>query len=374
MAEAKTYSIIKPLTYKIISEYFHSENTDFIIRCHRKNIESNSYLHLTVNSTAILESKNIFLSAGGLGSCVYAVPIFSDGRIHNLGAYIKDIELPAASSREQQVKGFVIKVDYETNVGIVDYLSFGRQYITTYEESNDIRKRIKHNELVNKSEIELLLAKKLLSLLSGDYGTQSLKEINKVINKSNILNVLLFEVMNEYFTVICRASETTDEMYSDGMKNLVYELCPDMRSKFSLSRFKPNLISIVNYLNQNVSRFSTDDFLSYVNTRMIEFINKYIIEDNRNLMGQVLFRCFDSRIDFEKKLSDEILANARKNNISVVSYFLPKGEVGVLPSIGTKIFSASIVDNHCSNLKTTSVTLSDKLIPHKYSILRKPYD
>lgn len=52
------------------------------------------FVHFSPNTKSILESGKINVSGGGLLGVVYVTPVHTDGRVHNLGQYIYDVEIP----------------------------------------------------------------------------------------------------------------------------------------------------------------------------------------------------------------------------------------------------------------------------------------
>ena len=92
-------------------------------------------MHVTSNKKAIMKSKKIYCSAGGLAGVIYTTPVV-DNKIHNLGLYIIDKELPMFvknNNLDACIDTFLIKIN-NPKIGYVDYLKYGEIYYDTYSK------------------------------------------------------------------------------------------------------------------------------------------------------------------------------------------------------------------------------------------------
>lgn len=370
MHKKTEFNIVKKYTPRVIDEYYNNEyiiksKKDYIKKCQLKLKKSNGYLHLTPNLAQIINSKKLLCSSGGLGGVVYAVPI-EKKVIHNLGIYILTKELPMflkGNLIKNNIDGIYIIPD-NAEIGYVDYLEFGECYNYLYN---------KNNYVVDKKELEKYVNETLESVKNIICLTTKKENINNIFDAMNdnvVLKVFLFEVISEYLFLF-QKNLPNDYMNNEVAKGAIYELSNELKIKFSLSKFNVRFDDLCSFLNKS-SLFEKTNIKEFFCSRIQFYLKKYIINNNSNLYGHVLLRKFNIRNELESDFSQLIWEDARRKKCSILTYILPKGEVGILPSSNHKLYSCEIHNNLCDMKKELEVKINNELLFK--GIMRNPYN
>jgi len=360
MCKKIEFNIVKKYTPRVIDEYYNSKyicksKKEYIKRCQLKLKKSNGYIHLTPNLTQIIDSKKILCSPGGLGGVVYAVPIENEV-IHNLGIYILNKELPMFlkhSYIKNNIDGVYI-IPNNAEIGYVDYLEFGEYYNYLYK---------KNNYMVDKKILEKYVNETLKMAKNIVYLTTRKKNIYNIFNFMNnnvVLKVFLFEIILEYLFLF-QKNHPNDYMDNEVAKEAIYELSKELKIKFSLSRFNVNFDDFCKFLNKS-NLFEKKNMKEFFYNRIQFYLEKYIINNRNNLYGHVLLRNFNIRNELESDFSQLLWEDARKKECSILTYILPKGEVGILPSSQHKLYICEIHNNLCNPKRKLDVRINNELL------------
>ncbi len=365
MSKRNKNNIINLYTDKIIDEYYdnpyiNNNIKDYLKRCLNNLLKCNSYLHITPKFKDIVSLKKLYCSSGGLGGVVYTVPLYNNS-IHNLGDYIINKELPMFLNDNNSIDGIIIE-SINNKIGYVDYLDYGKWYYYIYKNNNyDIDKYLLDkyiNNIIDDSN-------KIISLVDNP---DNINEIFNIMSNSKILKVYLFELVLEYLFLF-QKDTYSNSLNNCIVKDYIYELCPKLREKFSLSNFNISYDSLYNTIKDN---YDISNIKEYFTSRVVFYLNKYILNNNDNLYGQVIFRCFNYRRELELEFSKLLWKDAKKNNYNILTYIIPKGEMGILPTHYYNIYSCSIDNNKFLKKDILDVIIIDEL--YKHNIMRNPYD
>lgn len=335
--------------------------------------------HVTKNLKDINESRSIYPSAGCLVGSIYCVPVTKeeDGRlrVHNLGKYIYENELKFSDSgNEVSIILFELNIeDQLRNLMGIDYLKLGALHLSLYEE-------LKY--LLSEDEIDFLEKKITKNIRKSsvflDYVTSVYSENSKLdpacffallgdsVKNIPILGYIYFETIAEYLMLFSDDSQTKSlaekgEFNNYLYKNLLYDLLPELKGGFNLSKFNIPINEISAYINKKrlISDFDTSQFERAIAERMIFlFVSRTInLQENCNwknilwdfddlkkgaaaLIGHMIhreLRSFGRYPDFYYYF-DQIKALQvwnYWNNSKVIIPFngcFPKGEIGINPA------------------------------------------
>lgn len=224
-----------------------------------------SLLHVTSDLRSIEENGTLYPSGGCLVGSIYCTPMFpsSNGlRLHNLGRYLLCNEGPTARQNRgldpNEIYPLLIEIDYPKRAyrGLVglDYLRLGNIHLEIFEA---LRFLVSPHELLELEDAVVLSIKNSFDFLqlcdkinSARYEKitpgEFISLLVKAVPKMPILGYLYFEALSEYvmlfsqdqFTAICAEK---GELSSWGYKELLFQLCPSLRSNFNLGKFNPDI-------------------------------------------------------------------------------------------------------------------------------------
>ena len=336
MAEKRKNSIIKEFNQnyiieKLTNKYISNNKIKDLEAVIRKLYRSKKFIHVTTEKDSILESKKLKCSAGGLGAVVYAVPMYDT--IHNLGEYIINNELPMFlknNNKDKRIDMFLIE-PAEIKFGIIDYLAFGELYYNIFKKSD---------YAINSEEIEKIKREEYKRIEEVCVATTIGQELFECINSSKLLKMITFETLLECL-FMRQLKYHNEEMNNKDVKSLIYETSPELSKHFFSSNFLLKS-EIFEKVKEN-RRFDVTNIEEYFIFLLKEKAKKYFTNNQLNLIGHIIYRYFDYRELFEQELAKIIWKEAQDNKISVLTYLLPKGEVGILP---VKLTNVKIVDNY----------------------------
>ena len=361
--------IIKNYNIDIIVKYFNNDFIDdekilFLKKC-VNNLKSNKkYLHLTPNLNSILDAKKIFCSPGGLGGVLYTVPINANEKIHNLGSYILTKELPMFLKNKDDSINCICIFPFYNKIGCVDYLDFGKYYYDIYKKkkyqiNKNLLKKYFYNTLKEVNEIIFL-----------SNNPMNINSIFNIVNDNKILKIYLFECILEYMFLFQKENKN-EEINNRIVKNIIYEIFPELRVNFSLSRINFDFDKFYNFL-KNSNLFYINNINEYFNSRIRFYLKKYIVNNTKNLYGQIIFRNFNLRKKIELDFSKLIWKEAKLKKYDVLTYIMPKGEMGILPFNKHKIYLAELKNDFCFTNRRLDVKVYSKI--YFNGIMRNPYE
>lgn len=292
---------------------------------------TNRFIHVTTKYAEILRSKSMLCSAGGLGGVVYTVPMNSDGSMHNLGRYIIEKEMLGFTGVDyfSDIRMIILSLK-EANVGFVDYLAFGEFYLDEFLNSYMDDVILNQANFIASRELEVMNCIVEKNICSEDF--------DRAINESNILKMIIFESVLECFFLQSKILKN-DELDNFFIKDIVYGVFPELAKRFSLKELK---FKKENFLEVVKERTFFDEKETEEHFRLI-FKNKckkYFLNNTDNLIGQIIFRHFDLREKLEFELARQLWIEGEEKNINILTYSMPKGEMGILPCRLSKVIFA----------------------------------
>lgn len=326
------------------------------------------FVHFSPNIKSILESGRINLSGGGLFGVVYVTPVHSDGRVHNLGQYIFDVEIPQ-SSNTNKVECLVFEM---SEMQYRNSLSQGK--ISYILESEYYAKMEGSPEVLSLYKQALSDIDKLLNLNRDLF----LKEIVNFFTKFPALKHIYFECLNEYLYIKQDSKESLDyakkgEVYAQAIKNYLFEVTPKLKTSFSTTHFVTDTeIHLANLKekNQIVSSFDSDDFTWFMYMRI-----KFYLNSLRNKPDAILGRLMlknspeDLRDDIEQTGLSSIMKD--KQGVTLFQYdTIPKGEMGIIPNAKTAVYKAIYSNGVVELGSAVDIEIMPLLIPNNQSVLR----
>lgn len=311
------------------SKYVSDKTMRDLLLATKKIRDVNRYVHITLKHSEILHSKSILCSAGGLGGVVYAVPMNSDGSMHNLGKYIIEKEMTGFVGVDcsNSIRMIILPLE-ESNIGFVDYLAFGEFYLDKFLNSHMGDGVLNQANLIASCELKIM--EKIVE--ENIYEEDS----DRLINKSNVLKMVTFESILECLFLQSKILEN-GELDNFFVKNLIYSIFPELVKRFSLKELKfkkRNFLEVV----KKKTFFSEKEIEEHFRFIFKNKCKKYFLDNPDNLMGQILFRYFDLRKELEIELARQLWIEGKEKNINALTYALPKGELGVLPCKLSKVF------------------------------------
>ena len=323
---------------------------NFLKSCDNKLKAATGLLHITTNLDKIIKSSELKPSAGGLGGVVYTVPIFTEGKLHNLGSYLINEEMPMflkRQGREEKLKYIEIEPKDEIKLGHVDYLNWGKNYLNLCQNENFNIKNLSNSVAIEQKRIE--------EILQND----NIKQLSNLLLQSNVLKMIYFETVLEIL-FSCQIPNSNDELVNKSVKNLIYSKNPKMVGKFSLSNFSAKI-------DDWKEQIEPQKLIEKLRANMIKYLT-----DEENLAGHILFREFGFREKLEKQFADLLWAEAEREGINVLTYSIPKGEMGVLPIGKFNFYESKIQNGKSYKLRKLNLTIVKELVT-KETILRNPY-
>ena len=343
--------------------YIDNNKINYLTICADKIRKTKQYIHFTTNMDSILMSHEILCSSGGLGGVMYVTPL-NNLKLNNLGSYILNDELPTfmKGNDSNSISNLVVKID-NPKIGCVDYLEFGIWYYQIY---NKYFKNKIDEQLLNEIQDKLLNNINEIIELSNDKN--NIEKIFDIMCSSNVFKIYLFEAVLDYLYLF--QNDYNDELNVDVAKKIIYLTCPELKNKFSLSKLDIKFNKLYKNILQS-GKYDTKYIKEYITTRINCFIKNYLLSNKENLLGQIVFRNFNLRKELEKEFADILWKEARDNDYNVLTYYCPKGELGILPYGNYEIFKSEIIEDKCFIKESIEVKIKDKIID--LGIMRNPY-
>ncbi len=115
-------------------------------------------------------------------------------------------------------------------------------------------------------------------------------------------------------------------------------------------------------------RIDMDNFDEYFNFLLSTKSKKYLLNNSDNLKGHIIFRYFDFRKKMEYEFAQQLWQEAREKGINTLTYVLPKGEMGLLP---TELRKAEVLE-YSSKHRYVDLRINAQLSNN--SIMRNPFN
>ncbi len=391
MATTRKTDLIFAADRSMLEAYYgmdiNNSTMELLVACHEKlQSDTASVLHITTNLRAIQQSGSLLTSAGGLGGCVYGMPIFKDNTLHNLGNYIIHDELPMFLKNQRRtatLAGLII-TPHDLRLGCIDYLSFGAHYFGTYNLSARLQDNITSKDLEDVYSEQRGIVSALSAHINASTSLNNKAEsIAEAVERSYLLRMLYFEAILEYVLLFqndqpAQNAAIQHELYNKNAKDLIFALNPALATRFSLANFHSSPMQINHYLvsaarhNRIITDYRPEHFYDYLCRRLQFYIHKYLLDDEANFKGHLLFRHFDEREYFEQSLAEELWTEAEQENYNLLTYRMPKGEVGMLPRFATKIFIGHPQGTGWQQGQEAHIQLI-KVLATKHTAMRDPY-
>lgn len=326
------------------------------------------FVHFSPNTKSILESGKINVSGGGLLGVVYVTPVHTDGRVHNLGQYIYDVEIPQSSNTDK-VECLVFEISekqYQNSLiqGKINYI-FESKYYTETKSTPDVLSI--HSQA-------LLEIDRLLSLEQDLF----LKEAVTFFSKFPALKHVYFESLNEYLYIRQDSKASLDyavngEVYAEAIKNYLFESTPKLKTSFSTTHFITNTsvhLTNLRERNQIISDLNSDDFISFMCARITFYLNS--LRSNPNaILGRLMLKNSpeDLRSDIEQTGLNCFMKD--KEGVTLFQYdTIPKGEMGIAPNAETVVYKAMYSNGVVELDDVVDIEITPLLIPNDVSVLR----
>ena len=354
MINTENSDIITALDSISLDRHFSSEH---FRSCAEKIKGATGLLHITTNLEAIKASKHLKPSAGGLGGAVYTVPVFESGDFHNLGTYLRDEEIPMFLRNQgkdiSKIDSILIEPADGLRIGIVNYLEWGNYYYDIAFSSIDKK------DLAAKVDFEKRIAEDIVTMFEQSDWIDPQK-MSPLIARSAIIKPVFFETILEY--LFSQQTQNPDNELSNGVvKNIIFHLNPELAKIFSLNNFT--------CLPEDMKPYA--DIQSLL-AKLCANINKYFVMNEKNLTGYVMFRGFNLRKLLEQEFAKILWDEAARKEINVITYPVPKGELGALPVCGFEFFQCDIQDNRCHRSCKINLQIDQELTV-KNTVMRNPY-
>ncbi len=326
------------------------------------------FVHFSPNIKSILESGRINVSGGGLFGVVYVTPVHSDGRVHNLGQYIFDVEIPQ-SSNTNKVECLVFEMSemqYRNSLiqGKINYI-FESEYYTDTESTPEVLNLYRQAL----SDIDSLIDLKRDLFLN---------EIVTFFTKFSALKHVYFESLNEYLYIKQDSKVSLDyavkgEVYAKAVKNYLFDVTPKLKTSFSTTHFVTDTtihISNLREQRQIMSTFNSDDFTLFMCARIRFYLSDLKYKPNA-ILGRLMLKNSpaDLRSGIEQIGVDSMLSD--KEGVVLLQYdTIPKGEMGIMFNNEVDVYRATFINGVVDVGDTVDVKIVPLLIPNAQSVLR----
>ena len=160
-----------------------------------------------------------------------------------------------------------------------------------------------------------------------------------------------------------------DEYDNECVKEVMFNSFPSVSKKFSLSLIEFNEKNIKELIIKN--KLNYDDFKKYYCEILSKRVKQYFINNIENLKGHIIFRNFDIRQKLESEYAKVLWNEARKNDYSIITYIMPKGEFGILPTEKQIISKTKINNGFITQCEKTKVTIVEEF--SNKQTMRNPY-
>ncbi|NCN58511.1 hypothetical protein COW99_00650 [Candidatus Roizmanbacteria bacterium CG22_combo_CG10-13_8_21_14_all_38_20] len=232
---------------------------------------------------------------------------------------------------------------------------------------------------------------------------------NEALQSLHILGHCFFETILEYVSLFqddpqSKRLAEQGELNTYNYFKLVFDLSPQLYTKFRLERFKPKLTEVAAYLqdasNQGkiIESFSQDHFYDFMKWRIAQYIRRRVLGSgalpkpdahleeylrlNPNLVGHIIHRDIRQRTDnqgyhinYEQIRASKLWSYwTEKKILFPYNALLPKGEIGINPkyeNLKYRVHRASLDNEGRITLEEElGIKIVDKIIPSKLSVLR----
>lgn len=391
--------------------------------------EKINLLHVNTSFDKIKETGLLHSSGGCLVGSVYSTPLISKNgelRLHNLGRYIYEEEIPAALEKtdnsNQKITPLVIEMELpkraRNNLIGINYLKIGKLHLAIYERlsyllSNEERNKLEQRVVQNtrKSMDFLCHCNKTFYSSSGFNNEKFFKGLCESISYLSILGYFYFEAINEYLFLFNESEQTKryaerGEFNNYSYKNLMYDIYPELLKNFKLSEFCPERECLEDYLEEKESlQIDQSHFFNYIKERVIFWINAFLFSDNKKiinwrnleweysslkpylgpLLGHLIHRELrnfgrypDFYFYFDQQKALEIWNYWNHQDILIpFNGVIPKGEIGINPaysSVDYKIFTGNVYgkndDCFVEKEEELDVEINPKLVDPKLTFMR----
>lgn len=336
----------------------------------RSNSSTYRFVHFSPNLRKILEDGSVNISGGGLMAAVYVTPMRADGKIHNLGQYIYEVEF-LQSLNSKKVECLIFEISEE------QYLKsqIGGKFNYIFKSSHYVQKNL------SKSIIELhrQVLDEIDVLLNLD-DTSLLQTMDAFFGSYTFLKHVYFETINEYLYIRQDSPEALahlkkGEVYARNIKNYLFDLTPKLQTNFSTTHFITDTKIHVNNFESSsssviIEKFDAEDFIDFLSTR-IRFYLKRLLEQPDALLGRLLLKTETevSKVDIQQKGADKLKGEV--DGIVLYQYeSIPKGEYGIASSNEVVVYRADYSNGIVEQKERIDVKINQSLTRNHQSILR----
>lgn len=378
--------------------------------------------HVTKNLEEIKQTSAVYPSAGCLVGSVYCVPIAQEDsrfRVHNLGRYVYEKELKFSSSQQPSI--IVLEIDTTNqlrNLVGIDYLKLGNLHLSLYEElkyllsedETDLLEKV-INQKIKQSSVFIDYATSVYfcnGKMDSEYFFRLLQE---VIHNIPILGYIYFEVISEYLMLFSDNNQTKifaekGEFNNFLYKDLLYDLLPQLKSGFNLSKFDISIQKIADYISEKklITNFDLNGFKEYIAERIIFLFSSRMMNLDVNCNWKKFLWDFDSIKEVAGPLIGHMVHRELRsfgrypdfyfyydqlkalhvwnywNQSNIIVPFngcFPKGEVGINPAfplLRYKVYSTNLKKENDFLFLDLAENLDVKIIPRlidlRFTMLR----
>lgn len=336
------------------------------------------FVHFSPNVDKIITSGSIFVSGGGLFGVVYVTPLRRDSKVHNLGRYIAEKEIPQSGGKiSDHCLVFEIgKDDYLESIknGEVNYVFDSEIFCDCAKILNDKHSML-NQAITETEEISDCLKR-------GRYDDHQLWGlVQNYFEKFSFMKHVFFEALIEYLYINQDTEEshqyaTNGELYASEIKDYIFEVSPELKSSFSTSRFETGLSVHIDKLGKSANKiirsFDDEDFSKFMKARLSFYFSQMLKMGNRPIIGRFILKSSDSdsRQPIEQCGAEKIWNRTR--NCSALHYSsVPKGEWGITPATGKiKVYSGNYSNGIVKGLTPISLEIETRILNNKEAVLR----
>ena len=262
--------------------------------------------HLTTNLDKIIESALVYPSAGCLIGSPYCFPVYKEGnkfKLHNLGNYIYQEEIPASISAKNLPKTkaemilFEIK-DHKNFINAVtgvNYLSLGNFHKEAYEDLSFLLTKKEKDSLekkfVDSLNHSIMIFDLIKKYLGGEIADSDfIDKLSESIPSTLFMGYLLFESFVLFIThnscdersLSClKDGEIPNEAY----KKFCFSLKNSLHENFSLSYFNPKTKEIsktyTKLIGQKIIAFDYQKMIQGVSKLFCKLVQMHAIPENK---------------------------------------------------------------------------------------------
>lgn len=326
------------------------------------------FIHFSPKLPEILESGSINISGGGLMGVVYVTPIRTDGRVHNLGQYIYEVEFPQ-SLNDRSVECLVFEISGEQYTKASSAGKFNYIFKSSHYAQADITpstKDLYENVLL---EIRQLLIENDDSFLG---------KVDALFQKYTFLKHVYFEGLNEYLYTRQDSSESleylrTGEVYARKIKDYLFTVTPKLKTNFSTTHFVTNSGAHISNLKEKrdiIKNFDSYDFINFITQRIRFYLNE-LQNHPEAVLGRLLLK---TETGPSKNIIEQNGADSLREELGDIALFqyetVPKGELGITASKDVSVYKAKYSKGTVDQLERVDIEINPQLTDHNQSILR----